>query len=155
MANATEINSQNPNPVRSAINLSTATPLKIDDKNNKGLIGTGLQKTPLTFDSGQVTKFNLPLMVNYKPDPKYGLYDDPTMNELLQLCVAPAPGRRTKIYYEATLEIKAISWSPFKPKITGEIPINCPLDRAAVAELQDSMKKQGTGTKRHLALDEL
>jgi hypothetical protein len=147
------INAQKPLPAESLFGRVSPTPFFVDDSNNKGLIGSGNRDEPLTFLPGEETEFTIPFQVQFSPNKevsflfiKYGLVDDPTMNELIQLCLGGDPTRKSTIYYEAKTEIKALSWSPFQPTLTGQLNISCPFQGDALTKFIASVKGEASGS---------
>ena len=74
----------------------------------------------------------MPLEIDYRPRKDLGgAVNDPTLNELIQLCVSGDSTRKSVIYYEAENEIPALSFLGVKPVTTGYGQIACPFQGPA------------------------
>jgi hypothetical protein len=138
VANAAEINKNNPSPAELVLQHVDPTIFVVDDSNKKNLIGTG-EKKIISFKPRESTTFKMDFFVYYSPSKKYGTVNDPTLNELIQLCINPPPGRVTKIQYQADVDIASLRWIPFKPKLTGELNINCPFQEERWTEFVEAI----------------
>jgi hypothetical protein len=136
MANASQLNAVVPFPAETLFSRVLDTRVRITEQNRKQRIGTGNRKEPIVFPPGQEIFFQMQFLVSYSPNKEFKAVNDPALNEIIQLCVAPPilpPGqnRTTQIRYEAQTDIAALRWLPFKPGTSGDININCPFQGAA------------------------
>ena len=146
MANISELNSQTPSSAERLFGKVVANRLKVDESNNKQLIGRGSRNTPLVFLPGKPFLFSMDFLVAYSPNKKFGnAVNDPALNEIIQLCVEaplrPDFNRTSTIRYEAEAEISGL---PFKPLLSGELKINCPFQGSARQKLLAAIKGQSS-----------
>jgi hypothetical protein len=124
--------------------------MEVDDSNNKNKIGSSVRKEPIRFEAGQETTFKMPFFVVFSPNQEYGVLNDPSLNEIIQLCLGGAEKRTTTIRYEAKTDIAALRWSPIKPSVGGELKINCPFQgealRKFISAISGSAGNGVTGT---------
>jgi hypothetical protein len=65
--------------------------------------------------------------VSYTPDPKTGLLRDPAFAELMNACGFTSKPRMAKVRYFTTNTVKHFSNIGYKPKLEGNLFIQCPL----------------------------
>jgi hypothetical protein len=154
MANATLLNRAIPFPAETLFSRILENRVRITEQNQKYQIGTGGRKVPIVFPSGREVLFQMLLFISYTPNKQFKTVNDPTLNEIIQLCIAPpvlpqGQNRTTQIRYEAQSDIAALRWLPFRFTTSGDVNINCPFQGAArdnfISALKGTQSNQPEG----------
>lgn len=132
-ANGTAINNENPSPATALFGISPTSRVYVTSSNFQSQIGTGSYGT-IIFPPNKNVTFSIQLKINYSPGP-LGALNDPTLNEMIQLCVQGDPnvdnGRRTTIAYTAVNSVGLLKYIGYNPTMQGSIKIRCPFQGAA------------------------
>ena len=126
-ANGTTINNANPSPATALFGLQSER-VYVTNENYKNQIGTGSYGS-ITFPPTVNVTFSMNLNINYSPGP-LGALNDPTLNEMIQLCVEGDPnvdtGRRTTISYIAVNSVGLLKYIGYNPTMQNQVKIRCP-----------------------------
>ncbi|KAJ3270757.1 hypothetical protein HDV01_007449 [Terramyces sp. JEL0728] len=126
-----EINNAGVLPTQEVFGKVNRTRIKVDSSNRQQEIGHGVYSQEVVFEPGTNFTFQIPLRVEYAPNPQYGALNDPALNEILQLCQTERIStRHTTIHYEAYNEITLLKMFGVTPNLRGELNINCPFQGA-------------------------
>ncbi|KAI8898824.1 hypothetical protein BC833DRAFT_657510 [Globomyces pollinis-pini] len=147
-ANASQINKARPSPAEMILGTHNPNPIKVSNDNYQQPIGSG-KFGVINMPPGQNISFTMNFTVNYTPDAKLGIMNDPAFAEIIQLCVedpvlSETDTRTTVIYFEAKSEIKVLPW---RPTISGSLRINCPFQGPARTSLIQAIKGNVTTSK--------
>ncbi|KAJ3253831.1 hypothetical protein HK103_007692 [Boothiomyces macroporosus] len=148
LANATEINSQDPSPAESLLGATAPTRIYVNNSNMQQKIGNGTFGSIL-FPPGKTTTFLMNFTVFYSPNQQLGATNDPALNEIIQLCVSDpnvplGQNRTTTIRYQANTPISIFTAVGYTPSIQNQLNINCPFQGQAKVKLIQAIAGGGT-----------
>jgi hypothetical protein len=107
---------------------------KVDDYQ----IGQSISKN-VNFPKRETTALSVILEIEYTPNPEYGLLNDPSLGEVLRIC--SDNGRKLKdtmkIVNYIDIEIGILSIFGYRPRITRDVDIKCPISSAALQKLSN------------------
>ncbi|KAJ3115923.1 hypothetical protein HDU96_010869 [Phlyctochytrium bullatum] len=110
-------------------------------------IGVGSQSL-IVFPAKKNKTFEMDFAINYTPDSQLGLLEDPTFVEFMNSCGVTQPqGRQrpTRISYSAVTTVSFLRFFGYRPEITSQIFINCPVDTDTIVALS-SASQSGNGS---------
>ncbi|KAJ3334444.1 hypothetical protein HDU91_002730 [Kappamyces sp. JEL0680] len=137
LANGTMINNAIPLPASALFGREGTHPrIWVTKDNYKSPIGRGFYGSIL-FPSRVPTELLMPFTVTYATNPGVGAVDDPLINEIIQLCLSnpvlsPTNNRTTTIAYSATSTVPFLSLFGYRPTLSSQLNINCPLQGLSV-----------------------
>ncbi|KAJ3214157.1 hypothetical protein HDU67_002017 [Dinochytrium kinnereticum] len=93
------------------------------------LLGVG-NKTSLVFPARKNMTFEMDFILSYTPDPQLGLVEDPTFMEFCDVCGITndvVQERPAQVSYHAISTVSFLKSFGYKPDISGNIMIKCPI----------------------------
>ncbi|KAI8615539.1 hypothetical protein BC830DRAFT_1218469 [Chytriomyces sp. MP71] len=98
----------------------------------------------IVFPAKSSVNYTMIFLLNFTPDPKLGLLQDPTILEIASACGITDRKNRTRpmaIHYDAASTIGALKPLGFVPQLSSDLHINCPFSKAqidsVIAKVQD------------------
>jgi hypothetical protein len=94
------------------------------------------------FPSYSNVSFEIQLLLDYTPDPKLGLLNDPAFGDLLQVCGIKSTfqNRSMTIKYDVGITISFLARLGIYPVLPNEVNIKCPLPPNRIDELTNRFK---------------